>query len=221
MSCRISFLVAFLRLSFCSFRSALRLLPCAPPLRSTVAVLTTGLRRAGRFVLLPMWHLIAVCGPFILPNPGFLHTRYTGLMRVKAELSAVQDHEVAINRSVGMRLILYITGWLATALGAAGLFLPLLPTTPFLLLAAACFAKSSPRTRERLLAMPRLGPVLRDYLAHRTVPRSAKLLALLFLWPSVGYAATQVVPLPEVSALLVVIAVVVTGYLLSLPATRT
>ncbi|MDX1455878.1 MAG: YbaN family protein [Gammaproteobacteria bacterium] len=116
-----------------------------------------------------------------------------------------------------MRGLYFMTGWLATGLGAAGVFLPLLPTTPFLLLAAACFARSSPRTREWLLEAPHLGPVLQDYLAHRVVPLRAKCLALLFLWPSVGWTATSVVPVPAVGIGLVVIAAAVTLYLLWLP----
>lgn len=116
-----------------------------------------------------------------------------------------------------MRIVLFITGWLATALGALGALLPLLPTTPFLLLAAACFAKSSPRSRAWLLNSPVLGPVLQQYLQHRVVPRRAKAVALLLLWPSIGWTATRAVPVPAVGAALVVLAFVVTVYLLSLP----
>lgn len=117
-----------------------------------------------------------------------------------------------------MRMLTFMAGCLSTGLGALGVLLPLLPTTPFLLLAAACFAHSSPRSREWLLQAPHLGPVLKDYLEHRVVPARAKVLAILFLWPSVGWTATQLVPVPAVSTALILIAVLVTLYLLSLPA---
>lgn len=115
-----------------------------------------------------------------------------------------------------MRIALYIVGWIATALGALGAVLPLLPATPFLLLAAACFAKSSPGTREWLLRAPLLGPILTDYLEHRVVTRRTKAVALLLMWPAIAFAAVSV-PLVAVSVLLFAIAAAVTIYLLRLP----
>lgn len=116
-----------------------------------------------------------------------------------------------------MRWLLFVTGWVATGLGALGIVLPLLPTTPFLLVAVGCFGRSSTRAQRWLLESPWLGPVLQEYLAHRTVPRSAKWIALGFLWPSVGWTATQVVPVPAVSAALLLLALAVSWYLLWLP----
>jgi uncharacterized membrane protein YbaN (DUF454 family) len=77
-----------------------------------------------------------------------------------------------------MRLLWLSAGWIAIALGVAGLFLPLLPTTPFLLLAAAAFARGAPGLHSRLLAHPRLGPPIRDWQAHGAISRRAKLYAL-------------------------------------------
>lgn len=73
-----------------------------------------------------------------------------------------------------MRIVLSIVGWLCMALGLIGVFLPLLPTTPFLLLAAACFLRSSPRMHARLLAHPRLGPYLEQWQRERSIPLRAK-----------------------------------------------
>ncbi|MDH5700144.1 MAG: YbaN family protein, partial [Nitrospirota bacterium] len=58
-----------------------------------------------------------------------------------------------------VRFILLVVGWVSLALGILGIFFPLLPTTPFILLAASCFSKSSPRLHSRLLNQPLLGPM--------------------------------------------------------------
>ena len=70
-------------------------------------------------------------------------------------------------------------GALATALGIIGVFLPLMPTTCFLLIAAWAFAKSSPAAYQRLLANPHLGPRVRDWQQHRIISRKAKRVASL------------------------------------------
>lgn len=72
------------------------------------------------------------------------------------------------------RTALLIAGWLAFGLAAAGAVLPLVPCTPFLLLAAACFARSSPRAMSRLRRSPLLGPVLRDWQRHHGLRPRAK-----------------------------------------------
>ena len=75
------------------------------------------------------------------------------------------------------RTILIIIGWLAVALGTLGVVLPLLPTTPFLLIAAACFARSSPRLEAWLLSHRRFGPLLAAWRERGAIPRSGKLLS--------------------------------------------
>ncbi len=77
--------------------------------------------------------------------------------------------------SVGIaRSCLMLLGLLFTALGAVGAFLPVLPTTPFLLLAAACFVRSSPALHQRLLANSVFGPFLSQWQRDRTVSRESK-----------------------------------------------
>jgi len=72
------------------------------------------------------------------------------------------------------RYLLLGCGLTFTALGALGAFLPVLPTTPFLLVAVACFARSSPRFHQRLLENRIFGPYLAQWQKDHTVPREAK-----------------------------------------------
>ncbi len=69
-------------------------------------------------------------------------------------------------------------GGLSVALGAIGAFLPIMPTVPFLILAAACFARGSPRVERWMLDHPRFGPPIRDWRARGAIPLRAKLFAV-------------------------------------------
>ena len=75
------------------------------------------------------------------------------------------------------RALWLLGGWLALVIGLIGIFLPLLPTTPFVLVAAWCFSRGSPRVERWLLEHPSLGPAVRDWREHRAVPLAAKQLA--------------------------------------------
>lgn len=86
-----------------------------------------------------------------------------------------------------MRWVWTGAGWLCVALGVIGAFVPLLPTTPFLLLAAACFARGSPRLHLWLIQHPRLGPGIVDWERHGVVRLKAKVWALTLLWLMLAY----------------------------------
>jgi uncharacterized membrane protein YbaN (DUF454 family) len=78
-----------------------------------------------------------------------------------------------------MRLAYRIAGLVAVALGLIGILLPLLPTVPFMLLAAFCFARGNPAWEARLLAHPRYGPHIRAWRREGAISRKGKRLAIL------------------------------------------
>lgn len=86
-----------------------------------------------------------------------------------------------------MKTLTFLAGWLLVGLGFLGIFLPLLPTTPLLLLASACFMRSSPRCRQWLLENRWCGPYLRDWEERRGVRRSVKVVAVTTVLLAIGF----------------------------------
>jgi uncharacterized membrane protein YbaN (DUF454 family) len=80
-----------------------------------------------------------------------------------------------------MRYVYLTLGLFFTATGIVGAFLPVLPTTPFLLLAIWCFSRSNPRLEAWLLNHPTYGPSLRGWREHGIVPRRAKISAAVLM----------------------------------------
>ena len=111
-----------------------------------------------------------------------------------------------------MKLALNLIGGIAVVLAILGVFLPLLPTTPFLLLASACFARGSTRLHAWLINNRLFGTYLRDYEQGRGIPLRGKVVALAMLWASIGYSVFAVGSMALV-ALLISIAAGVTIYL--------
>jgi uncharacterized membrane protein YbaN (DUF454 family) len=87
-----------------------------------------------------------------------------------------------------MKIVLNLIGCLAVALGVLGIFLPLLPTTPFLLLASACFARGSTRLHHWLQTNRVFGKYLRDYENGKGIPLRAKVWILIVMWASLAYS---------------------------------
>ncbi|MHB8994070.1 MAG: YbaN family protein [Armatimonadota bacterium] len=121
--------------------------------------------------------------------------------------------------SAGQRLkkqALFVAGCLFLGLGLIGVVVPLLPTTPFLLLAAACFLKSSPRVYHWLMNSRFPGHYLRHYQSGAGVPRRVKFTAISVLWLTIGCSAVFVVESGLVRVLLALIALAVTAHIISL-----
>lgn len=108
-------------------------------------------------------------------------------------------------------------GLFCLLLGFIGIFLPVMPTAPFVLLAAACFARGSERFHRKLMDHPRLGPFVRDWERHRSIPLRAKCLAIGMMWISLSTTAWLMRARPLASIALLAIATAVTAWLLYLP----
>lgn len=135
-------------------------------------------------------------------------------------MKTTEPRTMLLSNSPLLRVLLVGAGLLATGFGIAGIFLPLLPTVPLLLLAAACFARSSSRCYAWLLDHPRLGPLFADYLDGGGIPLRAKVVAIALLWLSLSFSLLLTAPPWWVHFVLLGIAGGVTLYLLRLP-TRT
>jgi uncharacterized protein len=86
-----------------------------------------------------------------------------------------------VRRLSARRTGLFVVGWIAVGLGSLGIVVPGLPTTGFFVLAAACFARSSPRFERWVLDLPGVGPMVRDHRAGLGMPRRAKVIAIAMM----------------------------------------
>lgn len=128
--------------------------------------------------------------------------------------------EVRAHRSPVVRWLLIASGTISLGLGIAGIFLPVLPTTPFLLLTAACYANSSVRFYNWLMNQRHLGPYIRNWRIHGTIPLRAKIVAITLLVVTMGTSIVFFIPLLPVKILIGVIGAVVVIYLLRMPTTK-
>ena len=119
------------------------------------------------------------------------------------------------------KLLLSVCGLTALVLGLAGVVLPLLPTTPFLLLAGYCFFRGSTRLHRWLESRPWIGKQLRLWHEQRAVSARVKQAALIYLWLAISMSIVFVVANPFYRLALLGIAVAVTLHLLSLKTLKT
>jgi uncharacterized membrane protein YbaN (DUF454 family) len=116
--------------------------------------------------------------------------------------------------------LLIVAGTISTAIGIIGIVVPILPTTPFLLLAAACYVRSSERFYRWLLNNRLFGTYIGDYLAGRGMPLRTKVFTLLLLWAAIGisvFAGTQNL---VVRIVLVLVAISVTLHIIFIKVKR-
>ncbi|MDR1524379.1 MAG: YbaN family protein [Tannerella sp.] len=114
-----------------------------------------------------------------------------------------------------MKIILVILGTVSLVLGIVGIFVPLLPTTPFLLLSAAAYFKGSARLYKWLLNQKYLGPYIRNFKENKAIPLHAKIYAVVLLWGTIGYCILFLSLPVYVRVILGIIAAGVTWHILS------
>jgi uncharacterized protein len=114
------------------------------------------------------------------------------------------------------QFVLITIGTVVVALGVLGIFLPILPTTPFLLLGAACYAKSSDRFYNLLLNNKYLGKYIRNYRELGGITLRSKIIALCMLWVAIGYSAIFAISRLIVRLVMISIALAVSYHILSM-----
>ena len=120
----------------------------------------------------------------------------------------------------GMKYVFMLIGSVSLVLGVVGIFLPLLPTTPFLLLAAAMFFRSSPRAYRWLLGHRYLGPYIRSFREDRSIPLRAKIVALSLLWLTSLHCVVLIFDSWWLRAAMLAVALGVSCYILSFKTRR-
>jgi uncharacterized protein len=128
---------------------------------------------------------------------------------------------VAITRAAGAldtikKAVLIAVGTMAVVIGIVGIFVPVLPTTPFLLLAAACYAASSRRFYDWLMGNPVFGSYLRNYREGRGMSLKAKIGTLSLMWVMMGISMFFFIPSMAVKGILVLIALAVTAHIMTI-----
>jgi len=111
-------------------------------------------------------------------------------------------------------------GCISLVLGIAGIVLPILPTTPFLLLTAACFAKGSDRFYRWLINHPWFGEYIENYRSGRGMPMKTKITTIALLWLSIGTSVIFFVDFFPAKIVMLVIASCVSCYLITRPTLR-
>jgi hypothetical protein len=122
-----------------------------------------------------------------------------------------------VHDSAAVRAALVVAGFVALGLGIAGLVLPVLPTTPFMLLAAACFARSSPRFHRWLLHHRTFGPIVSEWERHRAIPWRTKLWAIALMSATLAVSVVFFVRPPWLKAALALFGVGLAVWLYRIP----
>ena len=122
-----------------------------------------------------------------------------------------------LHPSAAVRWLLIAAGVVATVLGIVGAFLPVLPTTPFLLVAAACFARASPKLDRMLTGSATFGPTILEWRRHRSIPWRTKLVAIGLMSAMIAVSAVLFVRPWWAQALLVAVGAPTAAWLWRIP----
>jgi uncharacterized protein len=133
------------------------------------------------------------------------------------EQKACPNPAVKPKKNRVVRALLIVAGTISLVFAAIGLILPLLPTTPLLLLALACYCRSSERLYTWLINNRWFGEYIRNYREGRGIPLKTKVFAVTILWATISVSALFLVPILIVQVLLLVIAIAVSIHILRLP----
>ena len=118
-----------------------------------------------------------------------------------------------VMRRGASRIVLLLAGFLAVGVGAIGLVVPGLPTTVFFIVAAWCFARSSPRFERWVLGLPKIGPLVRDHRDGLGMPRRVKAIALAMMWTAILLSGVSLRHRPVVVAVLVGVGLLGSAYI--------
>lgn len=145
-----------------------------------------------------------------------------GIIVKKKDREQRSDGSNQVNKTSSklIRGVLIAAGSLFVGLAVLGIFLPLLPTTPFLLLAAACYVRSSKRFYNWLLNNRWFGNYVKNYREKKGVPLRVKLLSVSLLWITILFSAAFVVDILLVRIILILIASCVTIHILRIRTLR-
>ena len=114
-----------------------------------------------------------------------------------------------------MKFLFAFLGSVSLVLGVMGIFLPVLPTTPFLLLSAAMYMRSSHRLYDWLMSHKHLGTYIRNFREHKALPLRVKIVSVTMVWATLLYCAFFVAKEWWMSAMFIAIATGVTIHILS------
>lgn len=127
-----------------------------------------------------------------------------------------QETSSCSKRSTPASLMWNLAGSIFLVFGIVGAVIPLIPTTPFILVAAACYARGSPRMYRWMTTNRYFGKYLKDYREGRGVPLKVKVVSVAFLWAVIGISAAVVTDDIIVRVVLVTVAVLVSVHVLSI-----
>ena len=111
------------------------------------------------------------------------------------------------------KILLIVIGTISLVLGTIGIFLPVLPTTPFLLLSLACYIKSSKKLHGFVLSNKYLAPYVKDYVSGNGIPIKVKKKAIFLIWVTIGFSVVFIIDRIILRIILLAVAITVSTYI--------